>query len=73
MIGNQSSVHAFLAHTSCCACRRNSLNRSNGLYLVIGALIVAVIGLGAYVYQEESKPKGVEMNIGKDGVTIEEN
>ncbi len=49
------------------------MSRNNGLYLVIGALIVAVIGLGIYVYQEESKPKGVELNIGEGGVSIEEN
>ncbi|SMD08706.1 hypothetical protein [Rhizobium sp. RU36D] len=49
------------------------MNRTNGLYLVIGALVVAVIGLGSYVYQEESKPDGVEVSIGRDGVRIEEN
>ncbi len=48
------------------------MNR-NGLYVLLGALIVVVVGLGIYVYQEESKPDGIEMNIGKDGVTIEEN
>lgn len=47
--------------------------RNNGLYLIIGALIVAVIGLGIYVYQEESKPDGVELRIGEGGVSIEEN
>lgn len=49
------------------------MNRTNGLYLVIGALVVAVIGLGTYVYKEESKPQGVELSIGRDGVRIEEN
>lgn len=49
------------------------MNRSNGLYLVIGALVVLVIGLGVYVYQEESKPDGVELSIGRDGVKIQEN
>ncbi|MCM2395544.1 hypothetical protein NBH19_05505 [Rhizobium sp. S95] len=49
------------------------MNRNNGLYLIIGALAVVVIGLGYYVYQEETKPKGIELNIGRDGVSIEEN
>lgn len=49
------------------------MNRNSGLYLVIGALVVLVVGLGAYVYHEESKPQGIEMNIGKDGVSIEQN
>ena len=49
------------------------MQRNNGLYLIIGALGVAVIGLGIYVYQEESKPDGVEISIGQDGVSVEEN
>ncbi len=48
------------------------MNRSNGLYLIIGALIVAVIGLGAYVYHEKQKPDGVELTIGKNGVSVEQ-
>lgn len=47
--------------------------RSNSLYLIIGALVIAVIGLGAYMVREETKPKGVEMSITSDGVKIEEN
>jgi hypothetical protein len=35
----------------------------NTLYLLIGALVVVVIGLGVYVYREESKPSGVELNV----------
>ncbi|WP_168800921.1 hypothetical protein [Peteryoungia ipomoeae] len=49
------------------------MQRNNSLYLIIGALVVAVIGLGIYVYQEESKPDGVELRIGEGGVSIEEN
>ncbi|TCL70328.1 hypothetical protein [Rhizobium sp. BK251] len=48
------------------------MNRSNSLYLVVGALLVVVVGLGAYVYHEETKPKGIEMSIGENGVQIEE-
>lgn len=47
------------------------MNR-NGLYLVIALLAVAVIGLGLYIYQEETKP-GVEIKIGRDGVSVQEN
>ncbi|MBA4797417.1 hypothetical protein [Rhizobium rosettiformans] len=49
------------------------MSRNNGLYLIIGALVVAVIGLGIYVYQEEQEPSGVELKIGENGVSIEEN
>lgn len=48
------------------------MTRTNGLYLVIGALVVAVIGLGAYTYHEKTKPKGVELSIGQDGVSVQE-
>lgn len=47
--------------------------RTNNLYLIIGALIVAVIGLGFYVYREESKPKGIELSIGQNGIKVQEN
>lgn len=45
----------------------------NGLYLLIGALVVVVIGLGAYVYRQESQPSGVELRIDESGVSIEGN
>lgn len=48
------------------------MNR-NTLYLVIGALVVAVIALGVYVYREESKPSGVELKIDDSGISIEQN
>ncbi|MBL8578068.1 MAG: hypothetical protein JNK47_12640 [Mesorhizobium sp.] len=47
--------------------------RQNQLYLVIGALLVAVIALGVYVWREESKPDGVELRIDESGVSIEQN
>lgn len=46
--------------------------RSNSLYFVIGALVVLVIGLGAYIIHEQTKPKGVEMSISSDGVKVQE-
>jgi hypothetical protein len=49
------------------------LNRTNGLYLIIGALLVIVIGLGTYVYRQESKPEGIQMSIDKNGVSVEKN
>jgi hypothetical protein len=47
--------------------------RQNSLYLIIGALVVVVIGLGIYVYREESKPAGIELKIDESGVSIQEN
>lgn len=47
--------------------------RQNQLYLIIGALAVAVIALGIYVWREETKPKGVELRIDESGISVEEN
>lgn len=49
------------------------LNRSNVLYLIIGALVVAVIVLGTYLYREEKKPDGVQMTIDQNGVSVKKN
>ncbi len=48
------------------------MNR-NGLYLVIGALVVAVVVLGAYLYRQETKPAGVELKIDDNGISIQKN
>jgi hypothetical protein len=45
----------------------------NKLYMVIGALLIAVIALGIYVYREESKPDGVELRIDESGISVQEN
>ena len=47
--------------------------KQNQLYLVIGALVVAVLALGIYVYREESKPDGVELRIDESGISVEQN
>ena len=47
--------------------------RQKQLYLIIGALVVAVIALGIYVWREESKPSGVELRIDESGISVEEN
>lgn len=48
------------------------MNR-NGLYLLIGALLVAVVGFGIYTYQQEQKPDGVELKMNENGVSLETN
>lgn len=47
--------------------------KQNQLYLIIGALVVAVVALGIYVWREESKPEGVELRIDDSGISIEQN
>ena len=43
------------------------------LYLFIGALVVVVIVLGAYIWRQESKPEGVELKIDDNGISIQKN
>ncbi len=46
------------------------MNR-NVLYLVIGALAVAVVVIGYSLYQEQQS--GIEIEIGEKGVSVEGN
>lgn len=48
-----------------------TVNR-NTLYLVVGALAVAAVVLGYLFYQERQKTAGIEINVGKSGISIEE-
>lgn len=45
----------------------------NRLYMLLGALLVAVIVMGFYIWREESKPDGVELRIDQNGVSVQEN
>ncbi len=46
------------------------MNR-NVLYLIIGALAVGAVMLGYQFYQERQRTTGIEIDIGKSGVSIE--
>jgi hypothetical protein len=43
----------------------------NILYLIIGALIVAVGVLGYNLYQTKKEPEGLQINLGPDGLKIQ--
>lgn len=45
--------------------------KRNILYLVIGVLAVAVVVFGYQLYQERQKTTGIEINVGKGGISIE--
>ncbi len=44
----------------------------NSLYLLIGALLVVAIGLGIYIYNEQSKP-ALEIRVDENGLTVDGN
>ena len=47
------------------------MNRNNVLYLVIGALVVAVAVLGYQLYEAKKEPTGLHINLGEKGISIE--
>jgi len=47
--------------------------KHNQLYILVGILIAVVIGLGIYVWREETKPSGVEIKLDESGISIQEN
>lgn len=49
------------------------MRNQNMLYLIIGVLVAAVLALGIYIYNEESRPSGVELRIDESGISVQEN
>lgn len=45
--------------------------KRNTLYLIIGALVLVTVVIGYQLYQERQKTTGIEINVGKDGISIE--
>ena len=48
-----------------------TMNR-NILYIVIGVLAVATVVFGYQLYQERQKTTGIEINVDKSGISIEQ-
>jgi hypothetical protein len=48
-----------------------AMARTNVLYMIIGALVVAVGVLGYSLYQSKKEPTGVEIKVGPGGLSIE--
>jgi predicted negative regulator of RcsB-dependent stress response len=44
----------------------------NILYVVIGALVIVVAIFAYEFYQERQKTSGIEINVGKSGISIEQ-
>jgi hypothetical protein len=43
----------------------------NVLFLIIGALVVGIGVLGYNLYQVKKEPSGVQINVGPDGLKIQ--
>lgn len=44
------------------------MNR-NGLYVLVGVLLIALIGVGVYAYQQQQKP-ALEIKLDNNGLKI---
>jgi hypothetical protein len=51
--------------------RHDMAGNRNILFLIIGALIVAVGVLGYNLYQTKKQPDGLQINVGPNGLKIE--
>jgi uncharacterized membrane protein YebE (DUF533 family) len=47
------------------------MDNRNILYAVVGALVIAVAVLGYKVYHDNKKPQGLQINVGPDGLKIQ--
>jgi ABC-type transporter Mla subunit MlaD len=47
------------------------MNRNNVLFVIIGALAVIVAVLGYQNYQERKQPDGMQITVGRDGISID--
>jgi hypothetical protein len=47
------------------------LGNRNVLYLIIGALVIAVAALGYNLYQAKKEPEGLQINVGPNGLKIQ--
>jgi hypothetical protein len=44
----------------------------NGLYLIIGVLVILLALLGGYIIYEQTRPKGVELRIDQSGISVQQ-
>jgi hypothetical protein len=47
------------------------VTRNNILYLIIGALVIVAAALGYQLYQDRHQPPGVHIDLGPNGLSIQ--
>jgi RsiW-degrading membrane proteinase PrsW (M82 family) len=47
------------------------MTRTNTIYLILGALVIAVAVLGYQLYQDRHQPQGLNINVGPNGLSIQ--
>jgi hypothetical protein len=46
-----------------------TMNRNNTLYFIVGALVVGLIVVGVYIYNDRNS--GVRIEIGEQGISVD--
>ncbi len=73
---NRIRVHTLGSESSLASKFKRALEKPmpgnrNLLFLVIGALIVVIGVLGYNLYQSKKQPEGLQINVGPDGLKIQ--
>lgn len=64
----EGTTHQILR---CLAQRQEREKSRNILYVLVGALIVGCGVLGYSLYQEKKEPSGLQINLGPDGLKVQ--
>jgi hypothetical protein len=67
----QNRAHALTLQGEIRATEIQMPGNRNIMFLVIGALIVVVAVLGYNLYQTKKQPEGLQINVGPNGLKIE--
>jgi hypothetical protein len=67
----QNRKHAHTVRGNALPWRLKMSGNRNLMFLIIGALIVAVSVLGYSLYQAKKEPEGVQINVGPGGLKIQ--
>jgi hypothetical protein len=51
--------------------RDSPVSRSNILFLIMGALVIAVAVMGYQLYQDRHPPEGMQIKLGPNGLSIQ--
>jgi predicted negative regulator of RcsB-dependent stress response len=48
------------------------VTRNNTLFLIMGALVIAVAVMGYQLYQDRHQPQGLNIHLGPGGVSVQD-
>jgi hypothetical protein len=67
----QNRARSYTLHATRAPRRYRMPGNRNSLFLIIGALIVVAAVLGYNLYQTKKQPEGLQINVGPNGLKIQ--